>query len=50
MTSQIEKFKNLHHQESPLLLGNAWNVQTALVYKQLGFKATELQVLLSPIA
>jgi len=32
-------FKNLHNQDSPLLLGNVWNVQSALLFQKLGFKA-----------
>ncbi len=32
-------FKNLHHQDSALLLGNVWNAQSALLFQQLGFKA-----------
>ena len=32
-------FKNLHHQDSPLLLGNVWDVQSALLFQKLGFKA-----------
>ena len=32
-------FKNLHHEEEPLLLGNVWNVQSAKVYENLGYKA-----------
>lgn len=32
-------FKNLHHQDSALLLGNVWNTQSALGFQKLGFKA-----------
>ena len=32
-------FKNLHNQNSPLLLGNVWDVQSALLFQKLGFKA-----------
>ncbi|PWN69389.1 isocitrate lyase/phosphoenolpyruvate mutase family protein [Chryseobacterium phosphatilyticum] len=32
-------FKNLHHSEDPLLLGNVWNVQSAKAYEKLGYKA-----------
>ncbi|MDR0194574.1 MAG: isocitrate lyase/phosphoenolpyruvate mutase family protein [Myroides sp.] len=33
------QFKDLHHADSPLVLGNVWNVQSALVFEKLGFKA-----------
>lgn len=32
-------FKNLHHQNPPLLLGNVWNAQSALAFQKSGFKA-----------
>ncbi|WP_347219468.1 isocitrate lyase/phosphoenolpyruvate mutase family protein [Chryseobacterium sp.] len=32
-------FKNLHHEEEPLLLGNVWNVQSAKGYENSGYKA-----------
>jgi len=32
-------FKKLHQQNSSLLLGNVWNVQSALLFQKLGFKA-----------
>ncbi|AZA93445.1 Carboxyvinyl-carboxyphosphonate phosphorylmutase [Chryseobacterium nakagawai] len=32
-------FKNLHHEEELLLLGNVWNVQSAKVYENSGYKA-----------
>jgi len=32
-------FKNLHNQDSSLLLGNVWNAQSALLFQKLGFKA-----------
>lgn len=32
-------FKKLHHQNTPLLLGNVWNAQSALAFQKLGFKA-----------
>lgn len=32
-------FKQLHHGEEPLLLGNVWNVESAKVYEKLGYKA-----------
>lgn len=37
--SVFEQFKQLHHQEKPLLLGNAWNVASALVMQEKGIKA-----------
>ena len=33
------KFKELHYQIKPLLIGNVWNVQSAKVYEKLDFKA-----------
>ena len=33
------EFRNLHNQESALLLGNVWNAQSALLFQKLGFKA-----------
>lgn len=39
MTTQINKFKELHYSEQPLLIGNVWNVQSALIYQKSGFKA-----------
>ena len=38
MTDYI-KFKELHYTETPLIIGNVWNVQSARVFEQLGFKA-----------
>lgn len=35
----IQKFKELHEQNEPLLIGNVWNVQSAKVYEKLGYKA-----------
>ena len=32
-------FKQLHHDEEPLLLGNVWNVESAKAYEKLGYKA-----------
>ncbi len=32
-------FKDLHNHNSPLLLGNVWDVQGALLFQKLGFKA-----------
>ncbi len=37
--NKYNTFKNLHQQDSALLLGNVWNVQSALLYQKLGFKA-----------
>jgi len=37
--NNFETFKNLHNQNSPLLLGNAWDVQSALLLEKSGFKA-----------
>jgi len=39
MTTRFEEFRKLHDNETPLLLGNVWNVQSALQYEKLGFKA-----------
>lgn len=39
MTNTIDQFRKLHQQEEPLLIGNAWNVQSARVFEKLGFKA-----------
>ncbi|MCM0665698.1 isocitrate lyase/PEP mutase family protein [Flavobacterium tyrosinilyticum] len=39
MTTRFEEFRKLHYNETPLLLGNVWNVQSALQYEKLGFKA-----------
>lgn len=39
MTTQFQKFRQLHQSEEPLLLGNVWNVQSAKIYQNLGFKA-----------
>jgi len=37
--TKIQDFKKLHQNEQPLLIGNVWNVQSAKVYEELGFKA-----------
>ena len=37
--TKFEEFKKLHFSENPLLIGNVWNVQNALQFKRLGFKA-----------
>lgn len=39
MRIQIENFKKLHHLEKPLLIGNIWDVQSALIFQKLGYKA-----------
>lgn len=39
MSSDFKQFKALHHQETPLLLGNVWNVQSARIFEKLGFQA-----------
>jgi len=36
---KYNKFKNLHTQDSALLLGNVWNAQSALLFQKLDFKA-----------
>jgi 2-methylisocitrate lyase-like PEP mutase family enzyme len=33
------KFKELHHQTKPLMIGNVWNVQSAKVFEKLNFQA-----------
>lgn len=37
--SQYETFLQLHHQSTPLLLGNSWDVSTAKLLEANGFKA-----------
>lgn len=39
MITRFEEFRNLHKGENPLLLGNVWNVKSALQYEKLGFSA-----------
>ncbi|QNK61544.1 isocitrate lyase/phosphoenolpyruvate mutase family protein [Pedobacter sp. PAMC26386] len=39
MASSFEKFRDLHYQKNLLLIGNVWNVQSALLYEQAGFGA-----------
>ena len=39
MISQFQKFKELHHQPEPLLLGNIWNSQSAKVLEKSGYTA-----------
>ncbi|MFT3947812.1 MAG: isocitrate lyase/phosphoenolpyruvate mutase family protein [Agriterribacter sp.] len=38
MTTYL-KFKELHNQTHPLIMGNVWNVQSAKIYKKLDFQA-----------
>lgn len=35
----MDPFKSLHYQEKPLHLGNVWDLQSALLYQNLGFQA-----------
>ena len=35
----MNSFKNLHAQSYPLILGNVWDVQSALLFQKSGFKA-----------
>ncbi|REC44628.1 isocitrate lyase/PEP mutase family protein [Chryseobacterium pennipullorum] len=35
----MSSFKELHHSDEPLLLGNVWNVQSARIYEKAGYKA-----------
>jgi 2-methylisocitrate lyase-like PEP mutase family enzyme len=37
--SSFEMFLSLHHSESPLLIGNAWDVTSATIFERSGFKA-----------
>lgn len=39
MKNKFEAFLALHQQSEPLLIGNAWNVQSARVFEQKNFKA-----------
>ncbi|WP_419701709.1 isocitrate lyase/PEP mutase family protein [Mucilaginibacter sp. NFX135] len=39
MNNKFEEFFALHQQAEPLLIGNAWNVQSAKVFEQKSFKA-----------
>ncbi|WP_268849333.1 isocitrate lyase/PEP mutase family protein [Flavobacterium aestivum] len=39
MTNHFQKFKELHYQQEPLLIGNVWNVQSAKKMEDLDFKA-----------
>jgi 2-methylisocitrate lyase-like PEP mutase family enzyme len=35
----FEKFKSLHYNDSPLLIGNSWDVSSAKIFEQSGLKA-----------
>ena len=35
----MDLFKSLHYHKNPLHLGNVWDLQSALLYQKLGFKA-----------
>ncbi|WP_223609391.1 isocitrate lyase/phosphoenolpyruvate mutase family protein [Chryseobacterium sp. OSA05B] len=35
----IQRFRELHKQDDPLLIGNVWNVQSARAYEKLGYQA-----------
>ncbi|WP_143306636.1 isocitrate lyase/PEP mutase family protein [Chitinophaga vietnamensis] len=37
--NNYEKFKQLHAQDTPLLIGNAWNVRAAQLYEEQGLQA-----------
>jgi len=39
MTTKFEAFKALHRQRNPLLLGNVWDANSAIVLQKLGYKA-----------
>lgn len=39
MSRNYSYFRQLHHQEQPLLIGNVWNVQSAKAFEALGLKA-----------
>lgn len=39
MNSAFNRFKELHYQQEPLLLPNAWNAQSAKLFEQQQFKA-----------
>ncbi|MBB6109011.1 isocitrate lyase/PEP mutase family protein [Mucilaginibacter lappiensis] len=39
MKNKFEAFLSLHQQAEPLIIGNAWNVQSAKVFEQKNFKA-----------
>jgi len=37
--NKLKQFTDLHYQDKPLLLGNVWDVQSALFFQKSGFKA-----------
>ena len=37
--NDTQYFIDLHHQDEPLLIGNVWNAQSAMVFQKLGFQA-----------
>lgn len=39
MKNKVQKFRELHQSEQPLLVGNVWDVQSAKAYENQGFKA-----------
>lgn len=39
MKTRVEEFREMHHSQEPLVLGNVWDVSSALVYEKTGFKA-----------
>jgi 2-methylisocitrate lyase-like PEP mutase family enzyme len=39
MSTSFNQFLELHHQPTPLLIGNVWNVQSAKVFEKQKFKA-----------
>jgi 2-methylisocitrate lyase-like PEP mutase family enzyme len=39
MSASFNQFLELHHQPTPLLIGNVWNVQSAKVFEKQKFKA-----------
>jgi 2-methylisocitrate lyase-like PEP mutase family enzyme len=39
MNERVSQFTALHHQASPLLIGNVWNAQSAQVFEKLKFNA-----------
>lgn len=38
--NQYEKFHQLHHQQKPLMIANAWNAKSAQLIEEAGFEAT----------
>ncbi len=39
MKSKFDHFLELHHQNDPLVIGNVWNVQSARIHEENGYKA-----------